>query len=269
MEASTPRNGASSCPTSSSSIRRSWPRPRARARSPSSTATTASSVTGAIRSSSSPSNRPTSRSPTWCATASCPTKDAARAVGARDHLPHVHPREHAQALHRGLPLRRPPHGHLHLRRRRPVDLLPRGQGHPRPRGPAKQVVRLVAKMPTLAACAYRFFVGMPFVYPDNGLDFTGNFLNMMFAPLEHIPYERPGDGPGARRAVHPPCRPRAELLDHRDARGRQLRRRPLHLRRRRRWPRSTARATAAPTRPWSACSPRSARSTTSPTSSSR
>jgi citrate synthase len=55
----------------------------------------------------------------------------------------------------------------------------------------KQVVRLVAKMPTLAACAYRFFVGMPFVFPDNTLDFTGNFLNMMFSPLEHIPYSDP------------------------------------------------------------------------------
>jgi len=55
----------------------------------------------------------------------------------------------------------------------------------------KQVVRLVAKMPTLAASAYRFFVGMPFVYPDNALDYTANFLNMMFSPLEHIPYGDP------------------------------------------------------------------------------
>ena len=55
----------------------------------------------------------------------------------------------------------------------------------------KQVVRLVAKVPTLAASAYRFFVGMPFVYPDNGLDYTANFLNMMFSPLEHIPYGDP------------------------------------------------------------------------------
>jgi citrate synthase len=56
---------------------------------------------------------------------------------------------------------------------------------------SKQVVRLVAKVPTLAASAYRFFVGMPFVYPDNGLDYTANFLNMMFSPLEHIPYGDP------------------------------------------------------------------------------
>jgi citrate synthase len=48
----------------------------------------------------------------------------------------------------------------------------------------KQIVRLIAKMPTLAACAYRFGVGMPFVYPDNSLDFTSNFLSMMFKVAE-------------------------------------------------------------------------------------
>jgi citrate synthase len=55
----------------------------------------------------------------------------------------------------------------------------------------KQIVRLVAKMPTLAASTYRFFVGMPFVFPDNSLSYTANFLNMMFSPLEHIPYDDP------------------------------------------------------------------------------
>jgi len=43
----------------------------------------------------------------------------------------------------------------------------------------KQIIRLIAKMPTLAAAAHRFSVGMPFVYPDNSLDFTSNFLSMM------------------------------------------------------------------------------------------
>jgi citrate synthase len=41
-------------------------------------------------------------------------------------------------------------------------------------------VRLVAKAPTIAACCYRFSQGLPFVYPDNGLDFPTNFLNMMW-----------------------------------------------------------------------------------------
>jgi citrate synthase len=48
----------------------------------------------------------------------------------------------------------------------------------------KQVIRLIAKMPTLAAAAHRFSVGMPFVYPDNSLDFASNFLSMMWKVAE-------------------------------------------------------------------------------------
>ena len=48
----------------------------------------------------------------------------------------------------------------------------------------KQMVRLIAKMPTLAAGAHRFSVGMPFVYPDNTLDFSANFLSMMWKIAE-------------------------------------------------------------------------------------
>ncbi|MFM8267282.1 MAG: citrate synthase, partial [Ilumatobacteraceae bacterium] len=44
----------------------------------------------------------------------------------------------------------------------------------------KQVLRLIAKTPTLAAMAYRFSVGLPFVYPNNDLSFPANFLNMMW-----------------------------------------------------------------------------------------
>jgi citrate synthase len=44
----------------------------------------------------------------------------------------------------------------------------------------RQVVRLIAKMPTLAAFAHRFSVGLPFVFPDNSLDFPSNFLSMMW-----------------------------------------------------------------------------------------
>ena len=40
--------------------------------------------------------------------------------------------------------------------------------------------RLIAKMPTIAAMAYKYSVGQPFVYPDNRLSYTGNFLKMMF-----------------------------------------------------------------------------------------
>jgi citrate synthase len=44
----------------------------------------------------------------------------------------------------------------------------------------KQTLRLIGKVPTVAAFAYRHSKGMPYVYPDNGLSFAGNFLNMMF-----------------------------------------------------------------------------------------
>jgi citrate synthase len=44
----------------------------------------------------------------------------------------------------------------------------------------RQTLRLIAKVPTLAAMAYRFSKGLPFVYPDNSLSYGANFLNMMF-----------------------------------------------------------------------------------------
>jgi citrate synthase len=47
-----------------------------------------------------------------------------------------------------------------------------------------QIARLIAKMPTLAAFAYRFSMGLPYSYPDNDLSYTGNFLNMMFKMVE-------------------------------------------------------------------------------------
>ena len=51
-----------------------------------------------------------------------------------------------------------------------------------------QTRRLVAKLPTLAAFAYRHFMGFPVVYPDASLSYTGNFLNMMFKMTE-LQYE--------------------------------------------------------------------------------
>tara|TARA_R110002110_G_scaffold415858_2_gene658572 strand:+ start:6723 stop:8009 length:1287 start_codon:yes stop_codon:yes gene_type:complete len=42
-------------------------------------------------------------------------------------------------------------------------------------------LRLVAKMPTLAAMCYKYSIGHPFVYPDNSMDFSTNFLHMMFS----------------------------------------------------------------------------------------
>ena len=42
-------------------------------------------------------------------------------------------------------------------------------------------IRLIAKMPTLAAMAYKYSIGQPFVYPRNDLNYSENFLNMMFS----------------------------------------------------------------------------------------
>jgi citrate synthase len=51
-----------------------------------------------------------------------------------------------------------------------------------------QIVRLIAKMPTLAAFSYRHNRGMPYVYPDNDLSYPGNFLSMIYRMTE-LKYE--------------------------------------------------------------------------------
>src|SRR6201993_884936 len=55
-----------------------------------------------------------------------------------------------------------------------------------------QVIRLLAKMPTLAAFSYRHNRGMPYVYPDNDLSYAGNFLSMIYkiAELKYEPDPR-------------------------------------------------------------------------------
>jgi citrate synthase len=53
-----------------------------------------------------------------------------------------------------------------------------------PKARRTQTYRLIGKMPTLAAFAYRHTLGMPFVYPDDELSYTGNFLNMLFRTSE-------------------------------------------------------------------------------------
>src|SRR5580765_7057278 len=61
----------------------------------------------------------------------------------------------------------------------------------------KQIYRLIAKVPTIAAFAYRHRVGMPYAYPDNDLSYEGNFLNMMFKTTE-LKYE---PNPALERAL--------------------------------------------------------------------
>ncbi|MGB3846588.1 citrate synthase [Sphingopyxis sp. YF1] len=57
--------------------------------------------------------------------------------------------------------------------------------------------RLIAKMPTIAAMAYKYSVGQPFVYPDNNLSYTGNFLRMTFS----VPAEEYEVNPVVERAL--------------------------------------------------------------------
>jgi len=47
-----------------------------------------------------------------------------------------------------------------------------------------QITRLIAKMPTICAYCYRHHFGLPYIYPDNDLSFTGNFMNMMWKMFE-------------------------------------------------------------------------------------
>ncbi len=47
-----------------------------------------------------------------------------------------------------------------------------------------QIVRLIAKVPTIAAYSYRHHLGLPFIYPDNDLSYTENFMNMLWRMTE-------------------------------------------------------------------------------------
>ena len=100
------------------------------------------------------------------------------------HAPHFHSREH-QEISRRISLRRPSDGHADFDGGGAFHFLSGREGYfqSRNRG-SKQTYRLIGKMPTLAAFAYRHSLGMPFVYPDNELSYRGNFLNMLFRTTE-------------------------------------------------------------------------------------
>ena len=93
-----------------------------------------------------------------------------------------------------------------------------------------QTRRLIGKMPTLAAFAYRHTKGLPYVYPDNELSYTGNLLSMLFKMTELRYKPESGARARARRAVHPARGSRAELLGQCDARGGQFAARPVRMR---------------------------------------
>jgi citrate synthase len=64
-------------------------------------------------------------------------------------------------------------------------------------GVEMSTIRLIAKMPTIAAFAHKKSIGQPFVYPDNSLDYESNFLRMMFS----VPSEAYTVDPDAARAL--------------------------------------------------------------------
>jgi len=129
-----------------------------------------------------------------------------------------------------------------------------------------QIIRLVAKMPTLAAFSFRHNMGQPYVYPDNDLRYAGNFLGMIYkmTELKYEPDPRleraldilSSSTPTTSRTAPPP----------RCVRSAPPRSIPTP-----RWrpasPRCTARSTAAPTRRSCACCARSRPRRTSLTSS--
>ena len=156
---------------------------------------------------------------------------AARRVDLRDHPPHLRPREH-QEVRRGLPLRRPPDGHAARHRRRAVDLLPGreedrrrqrtphgGRAHDRQDADARRL-----RLPPRPRPALRLSGQRPVLPRQLPLDDVQDDRGEVRA--------RPAAREGARRALDPARRPRAELLDERRARSRLLAGRPLLGRRR-------------------------------------
>ena len=242
---SRPRRSGSSTPTCSCTTRRTCRRRRASRRSPTSTATPASCATAATRSSSSPSTRPTSRSPTCCSTASCPNK-AELDQWTFDVTHHTF-------IHENM-------------RKRFVDGF-HYDAHPMgmfvsavaalgtfyndskeifdPESRDKQILRLIAKTPTLAAMCYRFSVGPAVQLPDNALSFPANFLNMMWKIGEYERATRCSSGrwtccssstPTTSRTAAPPrcaSSARATPIPTRRRRPRRARLRPAARRRQR------------------------------------
>ncbi len=134
---------------------------------------------------------------------------------------------------------------------------------------AIQMIRLIAKMPTIAAFSLPPHDGPAVRLPGQRALVRRQLPRDGEEDRHRDLRAAPGAREGARRPLHPPRRPRAELQHHRGAHRRLVGSRPLLGGRRGRERALTARSTAARTRPCSACSARSATSRRSPTSSSR
>ena len=173
--------------------------------SPTSTATRACCSIAAIRSTSWPSSRASSRSATCCCNGELPTKaqfDDFRSTITR------HTMVHEQMTRFFTGFRRDAHpmavmvgtvGALSAFYHDCTDI-----NDPEQRAVASY--RMIAKMPTIAAMAYKYSIGQPFIYPRNDLDFTSNFLQMCFAiPCE--PYVVEPGPDDARSTASSSCTP--------------------------------------------------------------
>ena len=94
-------------------------------------------------------------------------------------------------------------------------------------------IRMIAKMPTLAAMAYKYSVGQPFVYPKNDLDYATELPAHVLCGAVRGVQAQPGAGARDGPHLHPARRPRAERLDLDGAACRLDRRQPVRLHRRR------------------------------------
>ena len=117
-----------------------------------------------------------------------PTQAAARRVDARGHDPHVRARERQERSCRASATTRTRWACSSRRSARSRRSIPTPRRSRTRQVRYEQIVRLVAKMPTLAAFSYRHNMGQPYVYPDNDLRYPGNFLSMMYKMTE-LKYE--------------------------------------------------------------------------------
>ena len=145
-------------------------------------------------------------------------QDAAPRVDGSGEVPHLRPHQHHQ-VPRGVPLRRPPHGCPARRGGGAVHLLPRRQGHPRPREPQ------AAAGPAAGQGAHHCGVRLPpLPRAADRVPRQRTRLHREFRQhdLQHRrpPQAEEGAAARARDPAHPPRRPRAELLHQRGARRR-------------------------------------------------
>ena len=171
---------ASSIPACSCTTRRTCRRRPAAPTSRTSTATPASCATAGTRSSSSPSTRRTSRWPTSCSTASCRTSSSWSSGPTTSRTTRSSTRTCASGSSTGSTTTPTRWACSCPRWPRSARSTPRPRTSRTSRARDKQILRLLAKSPTLAAMCYRFSVGLPFFLPDNSLSYPANFLTMMW-----------------------------------------------------------------------------------------